>query len=98
MRLSASSSLRAVADVAGRVLPARLRGGLERNPILLLLVPLAGAALLMRLNNAIRYPSLHGFDSYAHATYIWQILKTWTVPVASDGWGRFHPPLYYWLT
>jgi 4-amino-4-deoxy-L-arabinose transferase-like glycosyltransferase len=54
-------------------------------------------AIAMRLNNALRYPSLHGYDSYAHATYIWHLLKAQTVPLASDGWGRFHPPLYYLL-
>jgi hypothetical protein len=98
MRALATESLQRAAGLAGRLLPVRLRAPLERDPILLLLVPLLLAALLMRLANAIRYPSLHGFDSYAHATYVWHLLKTWTVPLASEGWGRFHPPLYYWLT
>ena len=51
----------------------------------------------MRLNNAVRYPSLHGFDAYAHVTYVWHLLRTGDLPLPSDGWGRFHPPLYYAL-
>jgi arylsulfatase A-like enzyme/tetratricopeptide (TPR) repeat protein len=69
----------------------------RREPALWLFVSLVGVAVLMRLNNGIRYPALHGFDAYGHVTYIWHILRTGTVPLASEGWGRFHPPLYYWI-
>jgi tetratricopeptide (TPR) repeat protein len=51
--------------------------------------------VLMRLNNALRYPSLHGYDSYAHVSYVWHLLRAGDLPLPSDGWGRFHPPLYY---
>ncbi len=90
--------LSSTARTLGRALPRRWAAALERDPILILVVPMLIAALLMRLNNAVRYPSVRGFDSYAHATYIWHVLLTWTVPFASDGWGRFHPPLYYALS
>jgi tetratricopeptide (TPR) repeat protein len=54
-------------------------------------------AVLMRLNNAVRFPSLTGYDSFGHLTYIWYLLKTGSVPFADQGWSFFHPPLYYAL-
>ena len=58
---------------------------------------LLAIGVAMRLNNAVRYPSLHGFDAYAHVTYVWHLLRSGDLPLPSDGWGRFHPPLYYAL-
>lgn len=60
-------------------------------------VALGTLAVLIRLNNAIRYPSLNGYDSFGHLTYIFYLLKTGEIPHAHQGWSFFHPPLYYAL-
>jgi len=52
-------------------------------------------AVLMRVNNGVRYPALHGYDGFGHVTYIWYLLKNHQVPLAHEGWEHFHPPLYY---
>lgn len=80
-----------------RLLPARFGAALEQSPEILLGFAAVGIAVLMRLNNGVRYPALHGFDSYGHVTYIWYLLRTGEVPTASEGWSFFHPPLFYVL-
>ena len=79
-------------DTAGRR-PAATRGahtGARR-----VLLGLTVIAVVIRLNNGVRFPSLHGYDSFGHLTYIWYLLKTGSVPLADQGWSFFHPPLYY---
>ncbi|MFT4569792.1 MAG: hypothetical protein ACI8TX_000307 [Hyphomicrobiaceae bacterium] len=50
---------------------------------------------LIRLQNAVSYPSLRGYDAFGHASYIWLMAETWRVPDPTSGWSYFHPPLYY---
>jgi len=54
-------------------------------------------AVLVRLSNAITFPSLRAFDGFGHFTYIWFMADQWRVPLATTGWSFFHPPLYYAL-
>ncbi len=58
---------------------------------------LVALAILMRLNNGLRFPALNGYDSFGHFTYVWYLLKTGSIPAADQGWSFFHPPLYYAL-
>ena len=69
----------------------------RERPAVLVAVGLVGIAVLMRLNNGVRYPALHGYDGFGHATYIWYLLKNQYVPLAHEGWEHFHPPFYYAL-
>src|ERR1700687_2080688 len=69
----------------------------RERPGLIVAVALVGIAILMRLNNGMRYPALHGYDGFGHATYIWYLLKNHRIPLAHEGWEHFHPPLYYAL-
>ncbi len=54
-------------------------------------------ALAVRLNNALIFPALRGYDSFGHFTYIWYLSETGRVPLATEGWSFFHPPLYHGL-
>jgi hypothetical protein len=39
-----------------------------------------------------------GFDAECHIDYIRYILKHRTIPLATEGWSMFHPPLFYLLS
>ena len=54
-------------------------------------------AAAVRLNNALAFPVLGGYDAFAHFTYIWFVAVTGSVPLANQGWEFFQPPLYYEL-
>lgn len=55
------------------------------------------AAVGVRAWNALAGPLLHGYDAWAHVTYV-QFLDTFhALPWADQGWSFFHPPLYYAL-
>jgi len=43
------------------------------------------------------HPGL-GFDTRGHLDYIRYILKQRTIPLATEGWSMFHPPLFYLLS
>ena len=81
------------ASGADEGLPERSTGAPRRARLVFLC--LVGLGVLIRLNNGIRFPSLHGYDSFGHVTYIFYLLKTGQVPFADQGWSFFHPPLYY---
>jgi tetratricopeptide (TPR) repeat protein len=55
------------------------------------------AALAARLHNAWASPALSGYDAFGHFTYVWYLAETGRVPLATEGWSFFHPPLYYAL-
>jgi len=57
-----------------------------------------GGWLLMAINNFWKLPISMGMDQAGHATYIYYVAQYWRVPLASEGWQMFQPPLYYYLT
>jgi len=57
-----------------------------------------GAWLVMAVNNFGKLPISMGMDNAGHATYIYYIAQYWRVPLASEGWQMFQPPLYYYIT
>ena len=73
--------------------------------LLRLLADPATAALLLALaawvilfaNNLPRIAPLFGFDRDGHTEYINFILDRGRLPLASDGWQMYQPPLYYLL-
>ncbi|MFN2376341.1 MAG: hypothetical protein ABR538_07370, partial [Candidatus Binatia bacterium] len=68
-----------------------------RNRYALVLAILFATSWIVRLHNALTYPSLRAFDGFGHFIYIWFMAENWRVAPPTSGWSFFHPPLYYWL-
>jgi tetratricopeptide (TPR) repeat protein len=66
---------------------------LWRNTILLLIF--AGLWLLLFWNNNRLLPFHRGFDSTEHLTYISYIQQHRSLPLPTEGWEMYQPPLYY---
>jgi tetratricopeptide (TPR) repeat protein len=60
-----------------------------------LVVVLAGLWLLLFWNNARILPFHIGFDSAEHLKYIDYVEKHRTLPLPTQGWEMYQPPLYY---
>ena len=58
-------------------------------------VAMVVVAAAVRVNNALTFPPLQGYDGFAHFTYVWYLAATGHLPLATGGWAFFHPPLYY---
>jgi hypothetical protein len=56
------------------------------------LIALLWLALLVK---AVAIPLRVGFDAHHHVDYVEYLLERGHLPLASDGWSMFHPPLYY---
>ncbi len=61
----------------------------------MLLLMLAGLWLLLFWNNARLLPFHAGFDSEEHLKYINYIQEHRALPLPTDGWEMYQPPLYY---
>ncbi len=61
--------------------------------IVAIVMVVAGAAV--RINNAMEFPPLQAYDGFSHFSYIWFMAEHWRVPLATNGWEFFQPPLYY---
>jgi hypothetical protein len=72
---------------AGRRWPPRLAQALP------LLVALAWTALFA--TTMLKIPLHVGFDAHHHVDYVDFLRERHTLPLASDGWSMFHPPVYY---
>jgi tetratricopeptide (TPR) repeat protein len=70
---------------------------MSRATFLVIAAAMTVVAAAVRLNNAISFPVLGGYDAFAHFTYIWFVAVTGQIPLASQGWEFFQPPLYYEL-
>jgi hypothetical protein len=63
---------------------------------------LGGAALVlvavvMRVNNAIRFDPGWGFDGGANWDYIVRLRQSWALPAPDAFWSSYHPPLFYYV-
>ncbi len=56
-----------------------------------------GAALGVRLWNALEGPLMWGYDAWGHVAYVLFLDLYHAVPYADQGWSYFHPPLHYLL-
>lgn len=56
-----------------------------------------GAWLVLAINNFLKIPLTMGMDHAGHATYIYYMSQHWRVPLASEGWQMFQPPLFHFL-
>lgn len=60
---------------------------------------LMGVLVVLGINNMLKYTvGDFGFDAPQHLDYISYILKNHSLPLASEGWQMFQPPLYYMLS
>ncbi|MBW1686778.1 MAG: glycosyltransferase family 39 protein [Deltaproteobacteria bacterium] len=78
-------------------LGARSEAGRRWSPRLAralpLLLALAWTALFA--TTMLKIPLDVGFDAHHHVDYIDFLRERHTLPLASDGWSMFHPPVYY---
>jgi len=65
-------------------------------------VPLLVIALVLWLilctNNLLRLPPVVGFDAPSHYEYLAFLMTHHRLPLATDGWEMYQPPLYYVVT
>jgi len=61
-------------------------------------VVLAGFWLVLFVHNTAPWPHLAGFDAQGHVDYIRYIQEHNSLPMASQGWEMYQPPLYYLLS
>jgi hypothetical protein len=70
----------------------------ERRLWILAAIALA-VGVAMRINNAIQYRMLFGFDAPHNWVYIrYLFTKSWTMPAPDAGWSTAHPPFFYYLS
>jgi Flp pilus assembly protein TadD len=74
-----------------------LEGGISERGQLVALVALVGAWVALFANNLGSLPELFGYDVAGHVDYVRYILEHKSLPLASDGWEMYQPPLYYLL-
>ena len=53
--------------------------------------------LFLMVHNSGHLPDFYGFDADGHKDYITFVQEHNTLPLASDGWQMYQPPLYYLL-
>jgi hypothetical protein len=58
---------------------------------------LLAALLVMAANNFWKLPLEMGMDHKGHLQYIQHVAQTWRIPIATEGWQMFQPPLFYFL-
>ncbi len=46
----------------------------------------------------LKIPPLIGFDVSQHLKYLLYMMENHRIPLATDGWSMFHPPLFYLLS
>jgi 4-amino-4-deoxy-L-arabinose transferase-like glycosyltransferase len=71
----------------------RISSGMLAFPIILAVI------LALYIHNVASYPYRQSpFDGAMHLDYIKYVASTWRVPVATQGWEMYHPPLYYFVS
>ncbi|HHZ93133.1 TPA: hypothetical protein EYN65_22065 [Candidatus Poribacteria bacterium] len=56
-------------------------------------------AVIIQLHNVSTYAHTRShFDWQGHVDYIQHIATHWKIPIATDGWEMFQPPLYYLIS
>lgn len=54
--------------------------------------------VILLANNLPQLPGLFGFDTDGHTEFIRYVQERGQLPLASEGWQMYQPPLYYLLT
>jgi hypothetical protein len=60
-------------------------------------IALVAAGVAIRVNNAIRFPTLWGFDARPNYRYIERLMASWELPAPDADWSTSHPPFFYYL-
>lgn len=79
----------------GRWLKPATAGGLSRRQSTILLLILGSLWVLLFWNNAGLMPFLQGFDAQHHLDYIKYVQERRALPLPTEGFEMFQPPLYY---
>jgi hypothetical protein len=93
----AAAFILALAWILWNSRPARLNATescLRVTPALLRWILLA-AWVVLAANNIWQVPSGVGPDLFAHYQYVVYIARSWSLPLATDGWQMFQSPLFY---
>ncbi len=53
--------------------------------------------VVMRINNAVHYKMLWGFDALYNWHYIERLTRSWQLPAPDADWSTAHPPLFYYV-
>jgi tetratricopeptide (TPR) repeat protein len=85
----------AIASVVAFLWNVRFKQFTPRWRKQILLLVLAGLWLLLFWNNGRLLPFHRGFDSTEHLNYINYIQRHWSLPLPTEGWEMYQPPLYY---
>lgn len=59
---------------------------------------LIAAWVVLGINNIGKIPYYIGFDVEGHLQYVEWVASNHRIPLATDGWEMYHPPLYYVLS
>jgi hypothetical protein len=87
-----------VLGIAGFLLGRRwLRARAQAALPAVALLAACAAWLVIFFDTFVRMPVEIGFDARHHALYVDMLRTTGAVPVATDGWSVYHPPLFYAL-
>jgi hypothetical protein len=71
----------------------------RRSARMALLAMAVLAILSIGVHNVKSFPYEKScFDGKMHVDYIKYVAETWRVPLATQGWEMYHPPLYYFLS
>jgi hypothetical protein len=93
--LAVFAAIGALVPLLLRRLPA-LRAALAGRALPIALC--AGVWLLAFAPRFLAIPLDVGFDARHHAAYVEYLLAEHRLPLATDGWSTFHPPLFHALT
>jgi hypothetical protein len=80
--------------VAGRILPAAVRS----RPAEVVLCAATLFWLAVYFGKTSQLPVLMGFDIVGHLAYIDYLLEERAIPLATEGWSMYHPPLAHFAT
>jgi hypothetical protein len=61
-------------------------------------VAMLGLAVVMRINNALRYRTRLGFDAVENVEYVRMLMTSWALPAPDAAWATSHPPLFYYCS
>ncbi len=82
----------------GRFFKPAAGSGLSRPQIFILLSVISCFWVLLFWNNASLMPFLQGFDAEDHLEYIKYVQERHALPLPTEGFEMFQPPLYYVLS
>jgi tetratricopeptide (TPR) repeat protein len=85
----------ALASAVTLLLNVGFKQSTARSHEQILLLVLAGLWLLLFWNNGRLLPFHRGFDSKEHLNYINYIQQHRSLPLPTEGWEMYQPPLYY---